>query len=166
MALHSLTTNAWSTDMTNNKHLTRCEAAQRMQREPITLQKWRIANDVVKFVRKSKHPIVLTERREHAETINSMLLKQGIDSIVLKGAMRAAERGTVEKRLTTAQVIVATGIHAGDGFDLTRLDTLFLATSIAWKGSLAQYAGRIHRESVGKECVTIHDYVDCSMPMM
>jgi superfamily II DNA or RNA helicase len=52
------------------------------------------------------------------------------------------------------------------GFDLPRLDTLFLAMPIAWKGSLAQYAGRIHRESVGKECVTIHDYVACSMPML
>jgi hypothetical protein len=50
----------------------------------------RIDNDVVECVRKSKHPIVLTERREHAETINSILLKQGIDSIVLNGAMRAA----------------------------------------------------------------------------
>ena len=37
---------------------------------------------------------------------------------------------------------------------------------IAWKGLLAQYAGRIHRESDGKECVTIHDYVDCSLPML
>ena len=126
----------------------------------------RIANDVVECVRKSKHPIVLTERREHAETINSMLLKQGIDSIVMKGAMRAAERRTVEERLPTVQVVVATGKYVGEGFDLPRLDTLFLAMPIAWKGSLAQYAGRIHRESVGKECVTIHDYVDCSLPML
>jgi superfamily II DNA or RNA helicase len=134
MALHSLTTNAGSTDMTNNKHLTGGETAQRLQREPITLQKWRIAKDVVECVRKSKHPIVLTERRENAETINSMPLKQGIDSIVLKGATRPAERGTVEERLPTAQVVVATGKYVREAFDLPQLDTSFLAMPIAWIG--------------------------------
>ena len=126
----------------------------------------RIVDDVLGSIRQSKHPIVLTERREHAESINSILLDKDIDSIVLKGAMRAAERKAVEERLPIAQVIVATGKYAGEGFDLPRLDTLFLAMPIAWKGSLAQYAGRIHRESDGKERVTIHDYVDCSLPML
>jgi len=63
-------------------------------------------------------------------------------------------------------VIVATGKYIGEGFDLPRLDTLFLAMPIAWRGLLAQYAGRIHRESVGKEQVTIFDYVDASIPML
>ncbi len=60
----------------------------------------------------------------------------------------------------------ATGKYVGEGFDLPRLDTLFLAMPIAWKGTLAQYAGRIHRESEGKTQVTIHDYVDCALPML
>lgn len=126
----------------------------------------RIINDVLACLQKSKHPIVLTERREHAETINTMLLDRDIDSIVLKGAMRASERKAVEEQLPTAQVVVATGKYVGEGFDLPRLDTLFLAMPIAWKGSLAQYAGRIHRESDGKDRVTIYDYVDCSLPML
>ncbi len=126
----------------------------------------RLVRDVVKSIEQTKHPIVLTERREHAEAINSILLEQDIDSVVLKGAMGAAERKKVEKSLPTAQVVVATGKYIGEGFDLPRLDTLFLAMPIAWKGSLAQYAGRIHRESDGKDCVTIHDYVDCSLPML
>jgi superfamily II DNA or RNA helicase len=46
------------------------------------------------------------------------------------------------------------------------LDTLFLALPIAWKGSLAQYAGRLHREVEGKEAVTIYDYLDSSLPML
>ncbi|RLA20848.1 MAG: DNA helicase, partial [Gammaproteobacteria bacterium] len=50
--------------------------------------------------------------------------------------------------------------------DLPRLDTLFLSMPIAWKGLLTQYAGRIHRESEGKDCVTIFDYVDSSLPML
>lgn len=126
----------------------------------------RITNDILDCVQASKHPIVLTERREHAETINALLLEKGIDSIVLKGGMRASERKDVEQRLPTAQVVVATGKYVGEGFDLPRLDTLFLAMPIAWKGSLAQYAGRIHRETDGKKRVTIHDYVDCGLPML
>ncbi|WP_445362475.1 DEAD/DEAH box helicase family protein [Microbulbifer sp. ANSA003] len=126
----------------------------------------RIINDVLAGIQQSKHPIVLTERREHAETINALLLDKEVDSVVLKGAMRASERKAVEEQLPTAQVVVATGKYVGEGFDLPRLDTLFLAMPIAWKGSLAQYAGRIHRESDGKDRVTIYDYVDCSLPML
>ena len=126
----------------------------------------RIINDVLACLEQSKHPIVLTERREHAETINAILLDRDIDSVVLKGAMRASERKAVEEQLPTVQVVVATGKYVGEGFDLPRLDTLFLAMLIAWKGSLAQYAGRIHRESDGKDRVTIYDYVDCSLPML
>ncbi len=126
----------------------------------------RIINDVFESVSQSKYPLVLTERREHAESINALLHAMGIDSVVLKGAMRANQRKEVEERLPTAQVVVATGKYVGEGFDLPRLDTLFLAMPIAWKGTLAQYAGRIHRESDGKERVTINDYVDCSLPML
>jgi len=126
----------------------------------------RIIEGILSCLKESKHPIVLTERREHAEAINSILLEKGVDSVVLKGGMRAVERKKVDERLPTAQVVVATGKYVGEGFDLPRLDTLFLAMPIAWKGSLAQYAGRIHRESDGKERVTIHDYVDCSLPML
>jgi len=126
----------------------------------------RIIEDVLACIQQSKHPIVLTERREHAETINAMLLDKEVDSLVLKGAMRASERKAVEEQLPTAQVVVATGKYVGEGFDLPRLDTLFLAMPIAWKGSLVQYAGRIHRESDGKDRVTIYDYVDCSLPML
>lgn len=125
-----------------------------------------IVSDVIDCVHKNRHPIVLTERREHAEVINNILKNSGIDSIVLKGAMKAAERKRVDEHIHSAQAIVATGKYVGEGFDLPRLDTLFLAMPIAWKGTLAQYAGRIHRESAGKTQVTIHDYVDCGLPML
>ena len=80
--------------------------------------------------------------------------------------MKVAERKRVEEHLHSAQVVVATGKHVRESFDLPRLDTLFLAMPIAWKGSLAQYAGRNHRESDGKTQVTIHDYVACGLPML
>jgi len=126
----------------------------------------RIASDVINSIREDRHPIALTERRDHAEPLNNLLKESGIDSIILKGAMKTAERRRVDEHLHSVQAVVATGKYVGEGFDLPRLDTLFLAMPIAWKGSLAQYAGRIHRESDGKTQVTIHDYVDCGLPML
>jgi len=125
-----------------------------------------IVADVITQVRLGKHPLVLTERRQHAEFINQNLMDAGITTVILKGAMKAKEFKHANEQLPHAQVIVATGKYVGEGFDLPRLDTLFLAMPISWKGSLAQYAGRIHRESDGKEQVTIYDYVDSSLPML
>lgn len=153
------------------QHLTRTEERPKitdayrwiMENEARTQQ---IVSDVIGSVHENRHPIVLTERREHAEIINNLLKESGIDSVVLKGAMNAAERKRVDEHIHSAQAIVATGKYVGEGFDLPRLDTLFLAMPIAWKGTLAQYAGRIHRESDGKTRVRIHDYVDCGLPML
>ena len=126
----------------------------------------RIVDDVITSIADGKHPLVLTERREHAEIINQLLIEKDICSVVLRGAMRAKERKQANEQLVDAQAIVATGKYIGEGFDLPRLDTLFLSMPIAWKGLLTQYAGRIHRESEGKDCVTIFDYVDSSLPML
>lgn len=126
----------------------------------------KIVNDAASEISKGKHPLVLTERREHAELINQMLKHKGFQTVLLKGAMRAKERKAANEQLATAQVIVATGKFVGEGFDLPRLDTLFLALPISWKGLLIQYAGRIHRESAGKDCISIFDYVDSSLPML
>lgn len=62
-------------------------------------------------------------------------------------------------------VIVATGKYAGEGFDYARLDTLFLVSPVAWKGIVAQYAGRLHREYEGKQDVQIYDYIDIRVPV-
>ncbi|MDR2954445.1 MAG: phospholipase D-like domain-containing protein, partial [Prevotella sp.] len=43
---------------------------------------------------------------------------------------------------------------------------LFLASPIAWKGTLAQYAGRLHREYPGKQDVIVYDYVDIHIPVL
>lgn len=117
-------------------------------------------------VEKGRNPLVLSERREHAETIHKILIEKQLHSVILRGAMSAKERKDANAQLSEAQVIVATGKYIGEGFDLPRLDTLFLAMPIAWRGNLAQYAGRIHRESEGKDHVIIYDYVDASLPML
>ena len=54
----------------------------------------------------------------------------------------------------------------GEGFDDARLDTLFLALPVSWKGTLVQYAGRLHRLHPGKQEVRIFDYVDREVPML
>jgi superfamily II DNA or RNA helicase len=63
-------------------------------------------------------------------------------------------------------VLVATGKYVGEGFDMPRLDTLFLAMPIAWKGTVQQYAGRLHRLFEGKKEVHIYDYVDVRVAML
>ncbi|PFG08476.1 TOTE conflict system archaeo-eukaryotic primase domain-containing protein [Marinobacter sp. LV10MA510-1] len=125
-----------------------------------------IVQDVAGCARNRANCLLLTERREHAERLATMLDAESIPSVVLRGGMRVRERRDAEARLHEAQVIVATGKYIGEGFDLPRLDTLFLALPIAWKGTLAQYAGRIHREADGKQEVTVYDYLDTGLPML
>jgi superfamily II DNA or RNA helicase len=64
------------------------------------------------------------------------------------------------------RVIVATGRYLGEGFDDARLDTLFLTMPISWKGTLVQYAGRLHRLHAAKNEVRIYDYADLNVPML
>ena len=64
------------------------------------------------------------------------------------------------------RVILATGRYLGEGFDDERLDTLFLALPISWRGTLTQYAGRLHRLNATKEEVIIYDYVDFQVPVL
>ncbi len=125
-----------------------------------------ILQDVGNQIDAEANPLVLTERREHAEMLSQQLSDQGYETVVLRGGMRAKERQQAMEQAKTAQVLIATGKYLGEGFDLPRLDTLFLALPISWKGTLAQYAGRIHRTVDGKNKVTIYDYVDSTLPML
>ncbi len=62
--------------------------------------------------------------------------------------------------------MLATGRYVGEGFDDPRLDTLLLAMPIAWKGTVVQYAGRLHRDHPGKHAATVYDYVDAELPVL
>jgi superfamily II DNA or RNA helicase len=64
------------------------------------------------------------------------------------------------------RVILSTGRYIGEGFDDARLDTLFLAMPISWKGTLQQYVGRLHRQHHSKRVVQVYDYVDVNIPML
>lgn len=64
------------------------------------------------------------------------------------------------------RVVLATGRYIGEGFDDPGLDTLLLAMPIAWKGTVIQYAGRLHRTHPGKQDVLVYDYVDAEVPVL
>src|SRR5258708_29135537 len=89
----------------------------------------------------------------------------------LKGERKQRERSNVSEALRAIpdaeeRVLVATGSYLGEGFDDARLDTLFLTIPISWRGTLAQYAGRLHRLHATKREVVIYDYVDENEPML
>ena len=64
------------------------------------------------------------------------------------------------------RLILATGSYIGEGFDDARLDTLFLAMPISWRGTLQQYVGRLHRLHDNKRVVEVYDYVDANVRML
>ena len=90
--------------------------------------------------------------------------------VVLRGGMTAAERRRAQAALhgpdDEERLILATGRYLGEGFDDPRLDTLFLTMPISWKGTLAQYVGRLHRERQGKSEVCVYDYTDSAVPVL
>lgn len=130
-----------------------------------------ICADVIKAVRAGRFPLVLTERTEHLQTLAAKLAAEVREVVTLQGGMgRKALCGALE-RLTgasgaTGRVVVATGRFVGEGFDDARLDTLFLALPVSWQGTIAQYAGRLHRLYETKRSVQIYDYPDLDVPML
>jgi superfamily II DNA or RNA helicase len=129
-----------------------------------------IFNDVLKAPEARRSPIVLTERRDHLEYLERRFSPVVRNLVVLRGGMSAAERKVCEGALRVAdneeRLILATGRYIGEGFDNQRLDTLFLTMPISWKGTLAQYVGRLHRQHDGKTEVLVVDYVDEMVPML
>lgn len=90
---------------------------------------------------------------------------------VLKGGKGKKQRRTIAEAIAAIsqsepRVILATGSYIGEGFDDARLDTLFLATPISWKGTLQQYVGRLHRLHDAKHVVRVYDYVDSQVLML
>ena len=129
-----------------------------------------IVNDICNVVDSGRTPIILTNRTSHV-TLLAEKLKTTIPNVItLTGSGSIKEKREALQRLQTISpseplVIVATGKYVGEGFDYPRLDTLFLALPISWKGLVAQYAGRLHRENEGKKDVRIYDYIDIHEPV-
>ncbi|HBL40481.1 MAG TPA: helicase, partial [Ruminococcaceae bacterium] len=131
----------------------------------------RIADDVIKAVLNGRTPIVLTERKEHIDLLKPLIQFRCKNVVTLTGAASQKEKRIAMETLSKVPtneplVIIATGKYVGEGFDYPRLDTLFLALPIAWKGKVAQYAGRLHRNFDGKNEVQIYDYADIHIPVL
>ena len=130
-----------------------------------------IINDIVLAVKNGRTPIILTERREHVAMLAELLKPHCNNVIPIIGTTTAKSRRETLERLENipkeeSLVVVATGRYVGEGFDYPRLDTLFLALPIAWKGKVAQYAGRLHRNYQGKTEVQVYDYIDIHVPVL
>lgn len=131
----------------------------------------KIITDVLSAVADGRTPIILTERYDHAKLLAGILGQKRQNVILLSGKGTAKEKremlqGLLQISPDEPLILVATGRYVGEGFDLPRLDTLFLAMPVSWKGTLAQYAGRLHRNYEGKQEVLIYDYVDIRIPML
>lgn len=129
-----------------------------------------IIEDVLNVVAAGRTPIILTARTSHVELLAEMLKQHVANIIQLTGEGTAKNKKETLQKLQDIPkdahlVIVATGKYVGEGFDYPRLDTLFLALPISWKGLVAQYAGRLHRENEGKKDVRIYDYIDIHEPV-
>jgi len=129
-----------------------------------------IIDDIKSVLSKGRSPIILTERTAHVDLLvkecreicPNVIRLVGNDSTKMKReAMEELRKIPDSEPL----VVVATGKYVGEGFDLPRLDTLMLALPVSWKGLIAQYAGRLHRDYAGKDEVCIYDYIDLRLPI-
>jgi superfamily II DNA or RNA helicase len=115
--------------------------------------------------------LVLSERTEHLDAIKASLGSQVPAPLVLHGRMSKKQRAAVITELDSLptdapRILLASGKLVGEGFDHPPLDTLILAMPVSWKGTLQQYAGRLHREYAGKVDVRIIDFVDTGHPAL
>jgi len=129
-----------------------------------------IVNDICASIAKGKTPLVLTERREHLDTLAERLAPIARHLIILHGNMGIKQLRAIMARLAVvpeneSRILLSTGRYIGEGFDDSRLDCLFLTMPISWKGTLQQYAGRLHRLHHAKREVIIYDYVDANIPI-
>lgn len=130
-----------------------------------------ILRDLLAVVKSGHSPLLLTERTDHLAYFADRLKPLCRNVVVLRGGMGSRFRKEVAAQLASIpadeeRVLLGTGRYIGEGFDDPRLDTLFLALPISWRGTLQQYVGRLHRAYEGKRVVQIYDYVDAHVPML
>jgi len=115
--------------------------------------------------------LLLTGRTDHLKYFDRKLAGKVNNVFMLKGGMGKKQRRSIAEAIAAVpecepRVILATGSYIGEGFDDARLDTLFLAMPISWKGTLQQYVGRLHRLHDAKRVVRVYDYVDSNVLML
>ena len=130
-----------------------------------------ICEDVIAAIKAGRSPVVLTERTDHLQKLAARLAPAVRHLIILQGGMGRKRLREVLAQLAAVpeqeeRVVLATGRYLGEGFDDARLDTLYLTLPVSWRGTIAQYAGRLHRLHEDKREVRIYDYADLNAPML
>jgi len=130
-----------------------------------------IFNDVLQTLEEGRSPLLLTERTDHLQWFEQRIKPFVKNVVVLRGGLgRKAQREVMEElgsiKSDEERLIIATGRYIGEGFDDIRLDTLFLALPISWRGTLQQYVGRLHRQHEGKHELRVYDYIDQDVPVL
>jgi superfamily II DNA or RNA helicase/very-short-patch-repair endonuclease len=131
----------------------------------------RICEDVIESLHNGRSPLVLTERNDHLDRLERGLADAVRHLVALRAGLGKKQRQAIADRLASIpddepRVILATGKYVGEGFDDSRLDTLFLTLPVSWRGTIAQYAGRLHRLHDGKREVRVYDYADLNVSML
>ena len=129
-----------------------------------------IIRDVKQCVDGGRTPVILSKYVEHSQRLYQRLINYADKVFLLSGRNSKKEHKEILKQMNQvtpeeSMNLVATGKLIGEGFDYPRLDTLIMATPVAWKGVVEQYAGRLNRNYVGKKGVVIYDYVDSHISM-
>lgn len=129
-----------------------------------------ILDDVASNLSEGRTSIILTARTAHVDLLAEQCRKICPNVIRLVGNDSAKAKREIMEQLNSVPddeplVVVATGKYVGEGFDLPRLDTLMLALPVSWKGLIAQYTGRLHRNHPGKTETRIYDYIDLRVPI-
>lgn len=130
-----------------------------------------IAQDIEVAFKRGRKVLVLTERTDHLDAIQEALAGKVPPPFVLHGRLSKKQRAVLAEDLAALppeapRILLATGKLVGEGFDHPPLDTLVLAMPVSWKGTLQQYAGRLHREHATKSDVRIIDFVDAGHPAL
>ncbi|MCI1768646.1 MAG: DEAD/DEAH box helicase family protein [Mageeibacillus sp.] len=129
-----------------------------------------IASDIEACVKQGHTPLVLSKRKAQLDVLFEKVKDKADHVLVLTGGKTQSERKELREQLSSVPeneslILLATGQYIGEGFNCSRLDTLFLAMPIAWDGNVEQYTGRLNRSYDGKSKVTVIDYVDHHIEM-
>ena len=130
-----------------------------------------IEEDVIRALNDGRQCLILTQRTEHCRSLADRLMQKGKVPFVLSGAVGKRERSSILAAIENASpqkelLVIATGQYLGEGFDCPRIDTLFLAFPVSFKGKVVQYVGRTLRSHRGKDSVLVYDYLDAKVPVL
>ena len=129
-----------------------------------------IVEDVKNCVSAGRTPVVLSRYKDHSEKMYERLKAYADHVFLMTGNNSKKEHKKILEQMHQVDkeeslILIATGSLVGEGFDFLRLDKLFMATPVSFRGVVEQYAGRLNRDYAGKENVIIYDYVDNHIPM-